>query len=123
MYRPTSKRVRESLFGRLEHYGALDGARMLDLCAGSEALGLEAASRGTGEVVPRISVTLAVFQKLMGWLKAEAPSNMWDVDLTFDVSQESRGWLKASAPANIPVILVTLAAFHEVRGKLKDETP
>lgn len=49
--RPTSERVRESLFGRLEHYGALDGARVLDLCAGSGALGLEAASRGAGEVV------------------------------------------------------------------------
>ena len=49
--RPTSERVRESLFGRLEHYGALDGTRVLDLCAGSGALGLEAASRGAGEVV------------------------------------------------------------------------
>ena len=49
--RPTSERVREFLFGRLEHYGALDGARVLDLCAGSGALGLEAASRGAGEVV------------------------------------------------------------------------
>lgn len=49
--RPTSERVRESLFGKLEHYGALDGARVLDLCAGSGALGLEAASRGAGEVV------------------------------------------------------------------------
>ena len=49
--RPTSERVRESLFGRLEHYGAVDGARVLDLCAGSGALGLEAASRGAGEVV------------------------------------------------------------------------
>ena len=49
--RPTSERVRESLFGRLEHYGTLDGTRVLDLCAGSGALGLEAASRGAGEVV------------------------------------------------------------------------
>ena len=48
--RPTSERVREALFARLEHYGVLDGARVLDLCAGSGALGLEAASRGAGEV-------------------------------------------------------------------------
>ena len=48
--RPTSERVREALFARLDHYGVLDGARVLDLCAGSGALGLEAASRGAPEV-------------------------------------------------------------------------
>ncbi|MDO4654323.1 16S rRNA (guanine(966)-N(2))-methyltransferase RsmD [Actinomyces sp.] len=48
--RPTSERVREALFARLDHYGVLDGARVLDLCAGSGALGLEAASRGASEV-------------------------------------------------------------------------
>lgn len=44
--RPTSERVREALFSRLEHQGAVDGARVLDLYAGSGALGLEALSRG-----------------------------------------------------------------------------
>ena len=48
--RPTSERVREALFARLEHYDVLHGARVLDLCAGSGALGLEAASRGAAEV-------------------------------------------------------------------------
>jgi 16S rRNA (guanine966-N2)-methyltransferase len=41
--RPTSDRVREALFQIL---GDLDGARVLDLYAGSGALGLEALSRG-----------------------------------------------------------------------------
>ena len=41
--RPTSDRVREALFGTL---GPLDGAAVLDLFAGSGALGLEALSRG-----------------------------------------------------------------------------
>jgi 16S rRNA (guanine966-N2)-methyltransferase len=49
--RPTSDRVREAIFSRLEHLDALDGARVLDLYAGSGALGLEAASRGAREVV------------------------------------------------------------------------
>jgi 16S rRNA (guanine966-N2)-methyltransferase len=44
--RPTSDRVRESLFGALESAGALAGAAVLDLYAGSGALALEAASRG-----------------------------------------------------------------------------
>jgi 16S rRNA (guanine966-N2)-methyltransferase len=49
--RPTSDRVREALFGALEARGVLDGAVVLDLFAGSGALGLEAASRGAAEVV------------------------------------------------------------------------
>ena len=49
--RPTSDRVREALFSRLEHLDVLRGARVLDLYAGSGALGLEAASRGASAVV------------------------------------------------------------------------
>jgi 16S rRNA (guanine966-N2)-methyltransferase len=48
--RPTSDRVREAIFSRLEHLDVLDGARVLDLYAGSGALGLEAASRGAASV-------------------------------------------------------------------------
>lgn len=45
--RPTADRVRESLFNLLEHgVRPLEGARVLDLFAGSGALGLEALSRG-----------------------------------------------------------------------------
>ncbi|MFJ6652177.1 16S rRNA (guanine(966)-N(2))-methyltransferase RsmD [Microbacterium sp. NPDC091313] len=44
--RPTSDRVRESLFGALESADLLTGARVADLYAGSGALGLEAISRG-----------------------------------------------------------------------------
>ncbi|HEY6798723.1 MAG TPA: 16S rRNA (guanine(966)-N(2))-methyltransferase RsmD [Kineosporiaceae bacterium] len=48
--RPTSDRVREALFSMLEARGAVRGARVLDLFAGSGALGLEAASRGAAAV-------------------------------------------------------------------------
>lgn len=48
--RPTSDRVREALFSRLDHLGVLRDARVLDLYAGSGALGLEAASRGAARV-------------------------------------------------------------------------
>ncbi|HEX9334751.1 MAG TPA: RsmD family RNA methyltransferase, partial [Pseudonocardiaceae bacterium] len=44
--RPTSERVREAMFSALEAGYGLDGARVLDLYAGSGALGLEALSRG-----------------------------------------------------------------------------
>ncbi len=48
--RPTSDRVREALFSILESLHVLDGARVLDGCAGSGALGLEALSRGAAHV-------------------------------------------------------------------------
>ena len=46
--RPTTDRAREALFNILEHSypGTIDGARVLDLFAGSGALGVEALSRG-----------------------------------------------------------------------------
>lgn len=46
--RPTADRVRESLFQLL---GPLDGIRVLDLFAGSGALGIEALSRGATHAV------------------------------------------------------------------------
>jgi 16S rRNA (guanine966-N2)-methyltransferase len=49
--RPTSDRVREALFSALDHDPGLDGAAVIDLCAGSGALGLEALSRGAAHVL------------------------------------------------------------------------
>lgn len=46
--RPTSDRVREALFAML---GEVEGARVLDLFAGSGALGIEALSRGAAGAV------------------------------------------------------------------------
>ena len=47
--RPTSDRVRESVFSILTHRDVIRGARVLDLFAGTGALGLEALSRGALE--------------------------------------------------------------------------
>lgn len=44
--RPTSERAREALFSALESRVGLNGSRVLDLYAGSGAVGLEALSRG-----------------------------------------------------------------------------
>jgi 16S rRNA (guanine966-N2)-methyltransferase len=49
--RPTSERVREALFSSLESQGVLDGAVVVDLFAGTGALGIEALSRGASHAV------------------------------------------------------------------------
>ena len=50
--RPTADRVREALFSAIEsRVGPLGGLRMLDLYAGSGAVGLEALSRGAAHVL------------------------------------------------------------------------
>jgi 16S rRNA (guanine966-N2)-methyltransferase len=50
--RPTADRAREGLFATvLAIHGPLDGARVLDLYAGSGAVGLEALSRGASDVL------------------------------------------------------------------------
>ncbi|MET3718522.1 MULTISPECIES: 16S rRNA (guanine(966)-N(2))-methyltransferase RsmD [unclassified Arthrobacter] len=48
--RPTTDRVKEALFSRLDAFGIIAGARVLDLYAGSGSLGLESGSRGADTV-------------------------------------------------------------------------
>ncbi|MFK7897522.1 MAG: 16S rRNA (guanine(966)-N(2))-methyltransferase RsmD [Myxococcota bacterium] len=72
--RPTSDRVRESLFSAL---GSVEGAHVLDLFAGTGALGLEAYSRGAARVVyveRSRSVARALTQRLERLSLAEEPS-------------------------------------------------
>ncbi len=67
--RPTSDRVRESLFNILSL--KLQGARVLDLFSGSGALGLESISRGAKEVVFNdcSKDSLAILKKNLNALK------------------------------------------------------
>ena len=48
--RPTSDRVREATFNALHSLGAVEGASVVDLFAGSGAMGVEALSRGADRV-------------------------------------------------------------------------
>lgn len=49
--RPATARVRQSIFSRLAARTSIDGARVLDLYAGSGSLGIEALSRGAGAAI------------------------------------------------------------------------
>jgi 16S rRNA (guanine966-N2)-methyltransferase len=75
--RPTSDRAREALFGTLESLlGAWAGRRVLDLYAGSGAVGLEALSRGAAhallvEADGRAARTLAANVATLGLPGAE----------------------------------------------------
>lgn len=67
--RPTQARVREALFDRLGP--RVEGARVVDLFAGSGALGLEALSRGAAQAlfVERDAAALAVLRSNLGALE------------------------------------------------------
>ena len=69
--RPTPDRVRETLFNWLT--GSIEGARCLDLYAGSGALGFEAASRGAAKVllVEKDERAVACMRKEVSELGAE----------------------------------------------------
>ncbi|WP_449429127.1 16S rRNA (guanine(966)-N(2))-methyltransferase RsmD [Rhodanobacter umsongensis] len=70
--RPTAERVRETLFNWLAP--VLEGARCLDLCAGTGALGVEALSRGAAGVqfVERDARAAQVLRDNLERLKAAA---------------------------------------------------
>lgn len=89
--RPTSDRVRETLFNWL--LPALPGARVLDLFAGSGALGMEALSRGAASAVlverdPALAAELrALAARLQGGEAAQV------------VQADALAWLAQQAPA------------------------
>jgi 16S rRNA (guanine966-N2)-methyltransferase len=87
--RPTSDRVREALFGRL---GDLDGARVLDLYAGSGALGIEAISRGAVEAtfVEREARTLVVLRENLAALGIDPIASVAPGDVPAVVSRLGR---------------------------------
>ncbi|SFN12859.1 16S rRNA (guanine(966)-N(2))-methyltransferase RsmD [Dokdonella immobilis] len=120
--RPTSDRVRETLFNWLAPM--IEGARCLDLFAGTGALGIEALSRGAGECVfverdrglaGRLEATLArlkvpgarvVCADALVWLAQ--PAGRFDLvfldppfgaDLWAEAARrlEANGWLAESA--------------------------
>lgn len=119
--RPSLDRVRETLFNWLQDH--IEGARCLDLFAGSGALGLEALSRGAAEVVfvdrerdvvDALQAHLALLKatggrpvqaEALAWLGgAPSPFDIVFLDPPFDAGLVpevaralERGWLKPGA--------------------------
>lgn len=84
--RPTSDRVRESIFNLLinAHGNPVTGARVLDLFAGTGALGLEALSRGAAEAtfVDDGQAALALLKANIAKMRAEGQTRILRHDAT-----------------------------------------
>ena len=80
--RPTSDRVRETLFNWLQP--VLPGARVLDVFAGSGALGLEALSRGASEalLVERDAAIVETLHGVIAHLHADNQAHVLRADAT-----------------------------------------
>lgn len=91
--RPTSERMRQALFDMLAHApwaaGCLDGAEVLDVFAGTGALGLEALSRGAARAhfIERDRPAVAALKANIAACKAEQRA----VLLPFDALKPTRG--------------------------------
>lgn len=85
--RPTSDRVREAVFNLLlngGHGDAVTGARVLDLFAGTGALGLEALSRGAARVafVDDGTAARAILRRNIELMRAMGETDVWRRDAT-----------------------------------------
>lgn len=95
--RPTSDRVRESLFGALESAGLLDDARVADLYAGSGALGLESLSRGaaSADLVELSAPAVALIRTNADRLRSAgvtAPARVHRANVTTFLSASTAEW-------------------------------
>ncbi|OZD30784.1 16S rRNA (guanine(966)-N(2))-methyltransferase RsmD [Rhodococcus sp. 06-1477-1B] len=95
--RPTSDRVRESLFGALESAGFLDDARVADLYAGSGALGLESLSRGaaSADLVELSAPAAALIRTNAGRVKSAgvtAPARVHRANVTTFLAASTLEW-------------------------------
>jgi 16S rRNA (guanine966-N2)-methyltransferase len=79
--RPTTDRVKESLFNIIMNQ--IDGARVLDLFAGTGSLGLEALSRGAREVifVEQHKKSVEIIRKNIQKLKVIEPTQIIQKDV------------------------------------------
>lgn len=85
--RPTSDRVREAIFNLLMNGGygnPVEGARVLDLFAGTGALGLEALSRGASRVafVDDGTAARALLRRNIELMRAMGQTDVWRRDAT-----------------------------------------
>ena len=82
--RPTTDRTKEAIFSRLDSWDAISGARVLDLFAGTGALGVEALSRGARELVS-VEANAQAAALILRTAKVLQGSKAWDSALSMRV--------------------------------------
>lgn len=102
--RPTTDRTKEAIFSHLDSWGVLDDARVLDLFAGTGALGIEALSRGARELtaVEASRPAAALIGKTVAQLKR---NRSWSSDLRAQVLVR-KAEAVAAGTANAPYDVV-----------------
>jgi 16S rRNA (guanine966-N2)-methyltransferase len=90
--RPTTDKVREAVFNALGSLDVVDGAIVVDLFAGSGALGIEALSRGAAKCtfVENDRRALVVLRGNIAGLGVEDRSHVVTVDLVREASQREQ---------------------------------
>jgi 16S rRNA (guanine966-N2)-methyltransferase len=120
--RPTSDRAREGLFGTLMALcGSLRGLWVLDLYAGSGAVGLEALSRGAGHVLlveadPRAARVIQANIEAVGLPGAELVTDRVDRVLTRGPGPGRYDLVVADPPYDMPDAEVTAALAGLAEG-------
>ena len=112
--RPTTDRTKEAIFSHLDSWGVLDGARVLDLYAGTGALGIEALSRGARELVSVESSrpAAALITKTLGQLRR---NRAWTDGLAARVVvRRAEQWAAAPSPR---FDLIFLDPHHKLPGE------
>ena len=89
--RPTSDRVRESIFNMLFSLGATEGSHVVDLYAGSGALGIEALSRGAASCtfVEQDRNAVAVIQENLSVLGLDDRATVVQADVLVWLERQS----------------------------------
>lgn len=99
--RPTTDRTKEAIFSHLDSWGVLDDARVLDLFAGTGALGVEALSRGARELVAVESAAPAA-ALIAQTLTALKRNRVWEPGMSARVIKARAEKYAASASAVAP---------------------
>ncbi len=110
--RPTSEKVRAGIFDALANLVDMDGATVLDLFAGSGALGIEALSRGAAHVVflEAHAKTAAAIRATLRQL--ELPGGQWQV-----VTARVESWLGRPAPERPPDVILLDPPYASPQGE------
>lgn len=123
--RPTSDLVRESLFSALDSMGA-DFSHVLDLYAGSGALGIEALSRGDGacDFVERQGAACRLIQENLRITGFESQGSVFcmPVDKAIDRLEGPYTLVLADPPYGDAAALPSLGSLAESRLVTQDES-